>query len=520
MENKFLLRHKDLIAVLLLYFILSVFLLSFYRYVITADGISYIGVAKNYLTLNWFDAINGYWGPLFSWLLIPFLLFNKTAVYALYSAKILSLIVGFFTIIGVERLSRKLGLERIFRVALLFSMIPIVLSFALTFVTPDLLVTCLLVFYLAVIFDPKYSDKLLNGIFCGVIGAAAYLSKSYALPFFVVHFIFFNLIYYFKSTSKDKKKNVSKNFILGISIFLVISGVWIGEISDKYGELTIGTSGEYNQALIGPESQGHPMYYQGLLKPSNKNAISVWEDPSNLKMEKWSPFRSIAYFKHQLIIMGGNVVSTINYLEYFSLLSILIILFSLFFIFKSSFKDSRDKLVYMLVTLMLYCGGYILILVEMRYLYLAAILLFLMALYMINISCKQKIINIKMRNILLILLIFSFIIMPVIDLIQTVNMGEGTPDLSQTLKSDYGIQGNIASDDEWEETLHISYYLNAKYYGITKNATNSNDLQSELKNNNINYYFVWDGQNNNLDLKDYREITHGNIQGLRIYSRT
>ncbi len=146
MENKFLMHHKDLILILALYSILSVLLLNSYRYVITADGISYIGVARNYLTLNWSDAINGYWAPLFSWLLIPFLLFNKTALYALLSAKILSLIVGFFTIIGVERLSRKMGIERVFRVVLLFSMIPIVLSFALTFVTPDLLVTCLLVF--------------------------------------------------------------------------------------------------------------------------------------------------------------------------------------------------------------------------------------------------------------------------------------------------------------------------------------------------------------------------------------
>lgn len=518
MENKFLLRHKDLILVLVLYSILSVLLLNFYRYVITADGISYIGIARNYLTLNLSDTINGYWAPLFSWLLIPFLLFNKTAVYALFSAKILSLIVGFFTIIGVERLSRKIGIEKVFRVALLFSMIPIVLSFALTFVTPDLLIACLLVFYLAVIFDPKYSDKLSNGVFCGVIGAAAYLSKSYALPFFVVHFVFFNLIYYSKSSSRDKKKNILKNFILGISIFLLISGVWIGAISDKYGELTIGTSGEYNQALIGPESQGHPMYYQGLLKPSNKNAISVWEDPSNLKMEKWSPFKSMSYFKHQITIMGENVVSTISYLEYFSLLSLLIILFSLFFIFKSSFKDSRDKLMYLLITLILYCGGYALILVEMRYLYLICILLFLMAFYMLNISCKQKIINIKMRNVLLILLIFSFIIMPVINLIQSVNMSKGFYDLSQNLGENYGVHGNIASNDEWEETIYVSYYLNAQYYGMPKNITNSNGLQNELENSNINYYFVWDGQDN-LNLKDYKEITYGNIQRLKIYSR-
>ncbi|MEN6551799.1 MAG: hypothetical protein ABFC34_02815, partial [Methanobacterium sp.] len=98
------------------------------------------------------------------------------------------------------------------------------------------------------------------------------------------------------------------------------------------------------------------------------------------------------------------------------------------------------------------------------------------------------------------------------------NVGEGTYNLSQSLATDYGVHGNIASNDEWELTLHLSYYLTSNYYGITKNATNSNDVQKQLENNNIDYYFVWN-QPDNLSLTDYKEITNNRIKELKIYAR-
>ena len=60
-------------------------------------------------------------------------------------------------------------------------------------------------------------------------------------------------------------------------------------ISNKYDKITIGTTGEYNQALIGPNSNGHPIYYQGLLEPPNKNAISIWEDTIIFKNRAMEP---------------------------------------------------------------------------------------------------------------------------------------------------------------------------------------------------------------------------------------
>lgn len=42
-----------------------------FRHVIYADGISYLEIAERYAEGNFAEALNGYWSPLFSWLLIP-----------------------------------------------------------------------------------------------------------------------------------------------------------------------------------------------------------------------------------------------------------------------------------------------------------------------------------------------------------------------------------------------------------------------------------------------------------------
>ena len=90
--------------------------------------------------------------------------------------------------------------------------------------------------------------------------------------------------------------------------------------------------------------------------------------------------------------------------------------------------------------------------------------------------------------------------------------------LISILKDKYHIQGNIASNNNWEQTNRLSFYLNSQYYGLPKNINNSIELEKELKANNINYYFVW-GDSGNIKLIDYEEITNGRIKGLIIYRK-
>lgn len=513
-------KEWQILLVLAIYSIISIVLINHYQYIINSDGISYISIAQEYLNGDFADAINGYWGPLFSWLLIPFVSFSSTPVYTLYLTKILSIILGFFTIIGVRLLIYRFEMEKPVKTAILFSLIPVVLYFSFNLISPDLLVTCLLIYYFYIIFNPNYSNNLYNGILCGLIGALAYLSKSYAFIFFLAHFILFNSFYYFKSLTKDKKVKILKNFLLGLIIFFTISGIWIGLISAKYGETTIGTTGEYNYALVGPESQGDPLYYQGLLKPPNAHAINAWEDPSYFKMNSWSPFSSFSYFKYQLKLVLENIITILNIAEAFSILSIIIIIGSILLIIKSVHTSaSKEKISHLLITIVIYAAGYSFILVESRYLWPIYILLIIMGGYLLNLLFKKDKFSNSLKKILLIFLVVSFVISPVMVLVTGYEINKDVYQLGNTLKTDYQLHGNIASNSKWELTSYLAYYTESKYYGQTKKNTNYNDLKKELEYNNIDYYIVWGNSKENVYLShNFKEVTNGDIHYLKIYS--
>ncbi len=531
--NRSLLKNNwDLILALALYSLLSIFALHYYQHIL-GDEISYINIAHEYAMGDWVDAINGYWSPLYSWLIAPFLLIGYTPLYAMYVSKILSLTIGFFTIIGIRKLSQTLGMNGVVKNAIIFAAVPSILFFSLIYNTPDLLATLILIYYLSIIFDPEYSNNWLNGILCGFTGAIAYFTKNYLFLFFVIHFILFNLIYYFKGVNSFKKRNVLKNMTLGLLVFFLISGLWVGAISEKYGKLTISTAGEYNHAIAGPDYPTYPFYYTGLVKPPNKNAISIWDEPSSTKLKLWSPFDSREHFEYELKLIWYNITRTIHIIESYFLITFIIIISSLLFIFRpKSEKVSKNTIAYLLVTILIYAGGYIFIAVEWRYFFFIFLLIILMSFYLINSLYKNRILTPALRNILLIILIVSFTVEPVSEVISFGSTDDSGYSLSTTLKDEYGIHGNIASNHWNGPTLSICYFLSAKYYGQPKKTNNSYDLQKELENNNIDYYFVWDKDksaklpnsefwydNENITFTEYKEITAGKIDGLKIYAK-
>jgi hypothetical protein len=519
----FLNKNWDIISVLILYSLLAIFSLQFYQYKIAGDEISYINIAHAYAAGHWENAINGYWSPLFSWLMTPILLlFGFKPIYGVYISKAVSIIIGFFTILSIRKLSQTFNLDRVVQRALLFASIPSLVFFSILYNTPDLLLVCFLVYYLSIIFDSEYPHKLSTGVICGFVGAAAYLTKSFAFPFFLFHYILFNVIFYFRGLKIEREK-ILKNLVLGLSIFFVVSGLWAGIISDKYGKATISTAGEYNQALVGPEykvntmDNGHtPLSYMGLITPPNNDSTSIWDDPSYEKMDHWNIFNSWKNFEYELNLILSNLIYSFNIIESFMPFAVVILFFMVLFILRSRFNNaSKNILKYLLVTMIIYIGGYCLIIPEWRYLWFIFVLLMVSSFFMIDRLHKTNIINLQIRNIFLILLICSFVIQPTLEAVYFAH-DDNRYNLSNTLKGDYGVHGNLASN-EWG-MMTIAYYLNSKYYGATKKGNNVTQLDKELKDNNIDYYFVWN-PNGDLQLSGYREITNGKISGLRIYSK-
>lgn len=509
---------------LVLYLLLGAYLLKYYQYdPISRDLISIMSIARIYATGDLNNAINGYWGPMFSWLLVPLIYFNPNPQFTLFSTKVLGLVIGFFTLLGIRLLSYRLKITENIRTTLLFAFVIIVLYFALRLNPVDLLLACFLVYYLYFIYSPNYSLKWYGGLFCGILGALAYLTKSFALPFFLAHFILFNFLKYYKDVKL--RKGILKNLLIGLALFFIISGFWTGVISEKYDYLTWGTSGKYNFQEIGPiqKEQGSPIWH-GFLKPSNGRAISAWEDPTYLEMRSWGPLNSWASFKYELTIIRDNLIKIMEFLNEFSYFSLFIII-SAFLVLMRPIKElleTQDMLFNFFLTIILYTAAYILIFVEFRYLYLVYFLLTLMGGYLLQLLFKNNFFTKPRKSTLLIIFLVSLLIMPVTGFIHDKNSGKSVYDTANTIKSQYNIQGNIASNDEYLASMYLSYLWNSYYYGTSKKnwrPISDLELERDLKTYDIDYYLVWgDSDSNQLLLSRYKELTNDKINNLRIYS--
>jgi len=478
---------QNLILVLLLYLFFSAILFSNFKYIINSDGIAYISIAKSYLSGNIHQAINGYWSPLYSWLLMPFIAIWPGNLENVISTKILAIIIGLFTLIGIYLILNLLKFSNLLKTIILLALIPFMLYFTFNYITPDLLVVCILLYYLNFLMDDKYRKSKYMGLITGLWGALAFLSKSYVFFFFLIHFILTNL-YYIKKFPMDGS-TIKKNLLLGLSVFLIISGIWAGVISEKYGVVTIGTTGSYNYALVGPESDGHLMLYQGLISPPNEFSVSSWEDPSYYQVKKWNPLESKSNFIHQIKVLLNNIWQMILISLYLLFVPLFIISLALFLLLRSKRTSVKNNIIFILGSIILYTSGYIFIWVEDRYLWFILILTFILGFYILNILYDDNFIKKNLYKSLFVILVISLAFFPLLSLSNYAGASSGFYETSVDLRS-HGINGKIASNAKWEIMNYFSYYLDSKYYGITKNQTDV-ELKQTLISNQINYYFAW-----------------------------
>ncbi|EKQ52943.1 MAG: hypothetical protein B655_1614 [Methanobacterium sp. Maddingley MBC34] len=523
------LNRYDKIFLLLIaaYLITWILLVRNYQFLGINDSISYMSIAKLYLNGDYANAINGYWSPLYSWLMVPYLkIVGYSPLNALWAARIVNLFTGILALIGIRSLSHKMGLNKKMTTLTILTLIPLILYLSLTQIMPDLLMATLLVLYFNIIFSEGYSQKLSNGLFCGVIVAFAFLTKAYVLLFFLLHFPLFNFIQWKTNISPEKRKNITKNFLIGLAVFFIISGVWIFTISEKYDKLTYSTSGDYNFKVVGPESIGQPAQNPGFIQPPYLKGSSAWEDPSAnasySQLKAWSPFKSTAFLIYELKKIPDNIVVLSNMLLSFSYFTLLIILFY-FILSISSVKKllKRTEILYPLLTVLVFPLGYLLIVLDVRYLWILFVLLVIMGFYLLQLLFKNGFLNQYGKKILAITLMISFVIMPISGLYGSYNAYENFYKMANQLK-EHGIEGNIASSGNtthYGEDIIISFFMDTSYFGYAKEDTTYTQLVSELKKYNIDYYIFWEnsGKNEQFLTQNFPEVTNGTIKGIKVF---
>jgi hypothetical protein len=506
-ETYFWKKSLPLIIVLIIYLVSGFALLPFYRYQINPDGISYISIAQKYLRGDFAHAINGHFSPLFSWLLIPLLYLGLDPLIA---TKILNLALGVVTIVAMRSLSYRFQMHEQIRETIFFTLIPVVLYFAYYLITPDLLVSCILLFYFTLIFHPNYADRPRHGMLCGMLAGLAYLSKSYSLPFLLFHFPFMSILHYF-APAKNRKV-VLFSFFCGMFLFLFISGIWIAAISNKYGYFTISTQTKGNLQFINPHG---PPSSPPFIEPPDETAVSVWEDPfSCIPMGTWSPFESFSAFQHWLKFFVRNIPPTVKIFIRFSPFSFLIgIAYLLFLLCSPKQVMAQREVIYPLVTVVPYAAGYCLILIDERYIWITCLLLIMMGGYVLQTLFQNNFFTPIRKNSLLFLFILSFAISPVRNLARQFNSGKDIYLLSEKMKEYIPPRAKLASSTDWYQLMFLAYHLRARIYGTGDNI-NADILDREMDKYGINYFIVYKGATAEYPfLVKYKEVTSGSCRG-------
>ncbi|MBX7218672.1 MAG: hypothetical protein K1Y36_01885 [Blastocatellia bacterium] len=501
------------------------FLLPFYSHQINPDGVSYISIAREYASGQYSQAVNGYWGPMISWLLVPLLWVKLEPIYA---AKLLSTAVGMGVWVGFAHWLADFKLASAIRRILELTAIPLILYFALSVITPDLFLLGWYLLYFKIIFAQSYPTTPRSGLWCGVWGALAFLTKAFAFYFFLAHFLLSTLLHYV-AAEPQVKQNVLRHCLTGMLVFGFLSLPWIGILSLKYHRLTISTTGGYNYALIGPRSLGHPVEHLGLIAPANDFAQTAWEDPSLLPVQSWSPFESWESFQYQLAFLWRTGLEIVSIYQNFSILWIPLLGFLVVFGWLRRWIHSpliqsvppEPRLWHWLSVFSLYTAGNCLFLVFDRYLWVNY-LLFLGGAGWLAQSLPWP--RNWMRIALASVLAATFLVTPLQNLTSAVKgtnldlaVNNGMYELSEVLRTNYHIGGRIASDTNWHWTLYLAYFLNAKYYGTVPKGITVSQLERDLQRHQIDYFVVWNDSPDKPLFPQYLRIRIPEIPNLGIY---
>ena len=239
---------------------------------------------------------------------------------------------------------------------------------ATRWISPEVPLFTVLMAYCAVVASPKVLEQKRLQVLCGLLGGVAYLAKAYALPFFLVHFTFSIALHWWTRRNRPSVRSTILNWAAGVLAFSVVSAPWIGVLSWKYQRPTFSTVTWAARNLVGPQevanSRKWGMYH---LEPGR---VCVCETPElTYSGVDWSPFESLAYAKHQILLIAQHSKEILEDIRSFDALGICVptLIFLPIVLWKPGSNRGLFKSVWVLGTVAIYCSGFMLVYYEIRY---------------------------------------------------------------------------------------------------------------------------------------------------------
>lgn len=481
-------KPRFLVVTVLVYLLFGLLLIPFHRYQINPDGISYISIARHYLQDPVWSAINVHWPPLYSWLLA---LLMAGSMEPLLAAKLISLMMGVGVLWSSWRLAAIIQLAPVLQRLAVAVLVPVLLSWALGgVISADLLLAALFLWYATVLLKPQFTERKRDLAMAGAIAGLGYLAKSFALPVFVVSFPV--ILLWSGWSAHQKWRALVTRLLVGFAAFALVAAPWVVLISLKHGKPTFGTSGAYNLALIAPSRAGDPVFYRGLTSPPQGAITHLWEDPSKVVIDHWSPFHSVSNAVHYARQIGKNTLEFIRMLEWFSPIAMGLLVFGGLMLISQwvEQKGAYSPQLGLLLISAIYIFGYLLIFVEERYLWAVMPPLMLLELFVIQSLFRLKVFRLPACAVLVALLVLPFAARSVQNLQNNKNANKPSVELARTLPDLKGRRVASTNDrgcDEWY--LYLCYHKQALYHGFPSPLESDAAIARQLAALNIEYFF-------------------------------
>ncbi len=274
------------------------------------DAIAYLQVAQHWLDGRSDLAVNGYWGPLLSWLILPGL-----------AAGLPPLITG-RVVMALSALVFVWGCERIFDLAELSPNRRTwgrwicglnAIHWSVRTITPDLLGAGLFMLgyttWLTSLRSSCTRTRVTRASSAGLLLAFAFLAKAVFLPTAILCCLAAcALIPGPLGSSRGhavREKALALLAMVSTAAFLIIP--WGVTVSRHYGRPVLTTSVRINRAVTRPPLIRHPNPTMVTFHEPRSGRLTSWEDPTEMDYEDWSPWASASNAWHQVRVIAASV---------------------------------------------------------------------------------------------------------------------------------------------------------------------------------------------------------------------
>ena len=345
---------------LIVYLVLAIALSYCQRGRINADFIGYATVAHRLLQ-NPAASISGHWSPLFSWLMAGLI---RIGVPDLIAGRAILVAAGAIFILCLYRIACRFrsgdaGPDRFLVLGTLTCATVQALCWSIYLLDPDLLAAALFFIYADFLLDSQFASKRGIVFAAGIAAGLSYLSKAYMFPFILVHF---------PITLAMRRRSIppGKLLVSGIIVFaalMICVGPWAAVLSNHFHRFTVSTAGASNHANVSPENDGLDKLFAPGLVPDYILDPHLSPD--------WSPFQDWPHFRHQLALVGKNTNVLVGHFGPWLLM--VLIAFGLWGWARKSGgvgllqPPETFAIAWCLMTFVVYCSGYALLVVEARY---------------------------------------------------------------------------------------------------------------------------------------------------------